>query len=334
MVKSDKIDQMSTKDPSFYIVNLPEEDYIQCVLFALASYYNNIQTTMDFASTGVKRDVGDYVNDITIGKLAEMAVKRFLQGQYGLEADLDFDFYEDASQIDDGDIRWIKTKDGKKIARPHLHPIDIKSTKGTSKWLLIRKEEFDNRCYDMYVSVKISIPESHLVDFLGGEKIDTMVASLKDNSELSKKHMGMLVSALKKKHEALFPIKAEVMGWIGRNELIEKINKQRKMHAQLKILATEYTALKNKKREVKGATEQMKAERRAIQAKQTEFRKKMEVAVRDLMAVEFARGEEVFDPDLPHNGSFSIKANNYGVMIYKMNRDTDFLVKELLKPVS
>ena len=289
---------------------------------------------MDFASTGVKRDVGDYVNDITIGKLAEMAVKRFLQEQYGFEVDLDFDFYEDASQIDDGDIRWIKTKDGIKIARPQLHPVDIKSTKGSSKWLLIRKEEFENRVYDMYISVKVSIPESHLIDFLGGEKIDAMVASLKDDSELSKKHMEMLILGLKKKHEELFPIKAEVMGWIGRKELIEKVDKQRKKHAELKTLATEYMALKDKKRKAKGATEQMKAERRAIQTKQTELKNKMGEAVKDLMAVEFIRGEEVFDPDSPHNGSFAIKANNYGIMIYKMNRDTDLLVRELLKPVS
>ena len=325
---------MSAKDPSFYVVSLLEDDYVQCVLFALASYYNNIQTTMDFASTGVKRDVGDYVNDITIGKLAEMAVKRFLQERYDLEVDLDFDFYEDASQVDDGDIRWIKMKDGTKIARPQLHPIDIKSTKGSSKWLLIRKEEFGNRAYDMYISVKVSIPESHLIDFLGGEKIDAMVASLKEDSELSKKHMGMLVSGLKKKHEGLFPIKAEVMGWIGRKELIDKVNEQRKKHAELKTLTVEYTALKDKKREAKGVTEQMKTERRVIQTKQTELKGKMEEAVKDLMAVEFARGEEVFDPDSPNNGSFSIKANNYGIMIYKMNRDTDFLVKELLKPVS
>ena len=289
---------------------------------------------MDFASTGVKRDVGDYVNDITIGKLAEMAVKRFLQEQYGLEVDLDFDFYEDASQIDDGDIRWIKTKDGIRIARPQLHPVDIKSTKGSSKWLLIRKEEFENRVYDMYISVKVSIPESHLIDFLGGEKIDAMVASLKDDSELSKKHMEMLILGLKKKHEGLFPIKAEVMGWIGRKELIEKVDKQRKKHAELKTLATEYMALKDKKRKAKGATEQMKVERRAIQTKQTELKNKMREAVKDLMAVEFIRGEEVFDPDSPHNGSFSIKANNYGIMIYKMNRDTDSLVRVLLKPVS
>lgn len=333
-MKNDRIEKMSAKDPSFYIVSLPEEDYIQCVLFALASYYNNIQTTMDFASTGVKRDVGDYVNDITIGKLAEMAVKRFFQEQYGLEVDLDFDFYEDASQIDDGDIRWIKTKDGAKIVRPQLHPIDIKSTKGSSKWLLIRKEEFENRIYDMYISVKVSIPESHLIDFLGGEKIDTMIASLKDDSELSKKHMEMLVLGLKKKHEGLFPIKAEVMGWIGRKELIDKVNEQRKKHAELKTLSTEYIALKDKKRNTKGATEQMKAERRAIQAKQTELKNKMNEVVKDLMAVEFARGEEVFDPDSPNNGSFAIKANNYGIMIYKMNRDTDSLVKELLRFIS
>lgn len=325
---------MSAKDQSFYIVSLLEEDYVQCVLFALASYYNNIQTTMDFASTGVKRDVGDYVNDITIGKLAEMAVKHFFQERYNLEIDLDFDFYEDASQVDDGDIRWIKTKDGAKIARPQLHPVDIKSTKGNSKWLLIRKEEFENRTYDMYISVKVSIPESHLIDFLGGEKIDAMVASLKNDSELSKKHMEMLILGLKRKHEELFPIKAEVMGWIERGELIGKVNEQREKHAELKTLAAEYTALKDEKRKAKGATEQMKTERRAIQAKQTELKNRMGEAVKDLMAVEFARGEEVFDPDSPHNGSFAIKANNYGIMIYKMNRNTDDLVKKLLKPAS
>lgn len=292
---------MSVKDPLFYIISLPEEDYVQCVLFALASYYNNIQTTMDFASTGVKRDVGDYVNDITIGKLAEMAVKRFLHTRYKIEADLDFDFYEDASQIDDGDIRWIKTKDGQKICRPQLHPVDIKSTKGTSKWLLIRKEEFENRRYDMYISVKVSIPESHLVDFLGGEKIDVMVASLKDNSELSKKHMEMLTANLKRKHEGLFPIKAEVMGWIARDELIEKVEKQRNSHAELKTLDLEYNALKDEKRKIKGTDKQAKAERRAVQAKQVEIRNKMDKTASGLSAVEFIRGEEVFDPDSPHN---------------------------------
>lgn len=325
---------MPSKDSSFFIVSLPEEDYVQCVLFALASYYNNVQTTMDFASTGVKRDVGDYVNDITIGKLAEMVVKRFLQERYQIEADLDFDFYEDASQIDDGDIRWIKTKDGIKIARPQLHPIDIKSTKGTSKWLLIRKEEFENRSYDMYISVKVSIPESHLVDFLGGEKIDTMVASLKEDSELSKRHMEMLTANLKRKHEGLFPIKAEVMGWIGRKELIETVDRQREKHAELKALAVEYTALKDEKRKAKGTDEQAKAERRTIQAKQTEIKNKMSSVAQNLVAVEFVRGEEVFDPDSPHNRSFAIKANNYGVMIYKMNRDTDNLIEKLQKPVS
>ena len=144
-------------------VKITKDDYEECLKFILKLRYLWGGATIDFASSGVKRDIGKYVHDHIGGKLAEIAVKKFLKQKYNLVVELGFEKYNSPEDFMLGDIEKIIFPDGKKVS-PKLK-VEIKGTKPSSRWWLISDNEFNSREYDVYILVVIDLPLDHIIRF-------------------------------------------------------------------------------------------------------------------------------------------------------------------------
>jgi len=144
-------------------VKITKDDYEECLKFILKLRYLWGGATIDFASSGVKRDIGKYIHDHIGGKLAEIAVKKFLKQKYNLVVELGFEKYNSPEDFMLGDIEKIIFPDGKKVS-PKLK-VEIKGTKPSSRWWLISDNEFNSREYDVYILVVIDLPLDHIIRF-------------------------------------------------------------------------------------------------------------------------------------------------------------------------
>lgn len=144
-------------------VKITKEDYEECLKFILKLRYLWGGATIDFASSGVKRDIGKYVHDHIGGKLAEIAVKKFLKQKYNINVELGFEKYNSPEDFMLGDIENVIFPDGKKVS-PKIK-VEIKGTKPSSRWWLISDNEFNSREYDVYILVVIDLPLDHIIRF-------------------------------------------------------------------------------------------------------------------------------------------------------------------------
>lgn len=160
-------------------VVLDREDYKSCLKFILKLRYLWRGVTIDFASSGVKRDIGKYIHDHIGGKLAEIAVKKFLKQKFNLDVSLGFEKYESAEYFMRGDIEKVATAGGKMVS-PKLK-VEIKATKPSSRWWLISDNEFNSREYDAYILAVIDLPLDHIIRFfkshleLGDEELENAI---------------------------------------------------------------------------------------------------------------------------------------------------------------
>ena len=139
-------------------IKLSHDDYKKAVKFAMKLWYAD-KPKGDWRSTGTKRDIGKYITDHSMGKLAEIGFVKFLEVNWKISAKLDFDIHKGSSNIDKGDLFEI-SYNGKNI-EPQAS-IDVKSTKIGSVWAMIDLKEFNNREYGAYVWVKVDLPLNHL----------------------------------------------------------------------------------------------------------------------------------------------------------------------------
>lgn len=144
-------------------VQITRDDYKEVLEFILKLRYLWGGATIDFASSGVKRDIGKYIHDHMGGKLAEIAVKKHLKEKYDLNVELGFEKYESADDFMLGDIEKVVKEDGTKVD-PKLK-VEIKATKSSSRWWLISDNEFHSREYDVYILVIIDLPLDHIIRF-------------------------------------------------------------------------------------------------------------------------------------------------------------------------
>ena len=178
-------------------VKITKEDYEECLQFILKLRYLWGGATIDFASSGVKRDIGKYIHDHIGGKLAEIAVKKFLKQEFNIHVDLGFEKYESTEDFMLGDIEKVILPNGKK-ASPKLK-VEIKATKPSSQWWLISDNEFNSREYDVYILVVIDLPLDHIIRFF------------KENLELKNEE-------LEKAIPDFGEIEAQIKGIVWRNE--------------------------------------------------------------------------------------------------------------------
>ncbi len=180
-------------------IKLTKEDYRECLKFILKLRYLWGGGTIDFASSGVKRDVGKYIHDHMGGKLAEIAVKKFLANKFNLKVGLGFERYTSPDDFMLGDIESVVLPNG--TIKPKLK-VEIKATKPSSRWWLISNDEFNSREYDVYILIVIDLPLDHIIRYF------------KENLDIKDEE-------LEKAVPDFGIIEAEIKGIVWRNEFKE-----------------------------------------------------------------------------------------------------------------
>ena len=186
-------------------VNLDREDYSLCLDFALAQHFRNYVQS-DFG-TGRQREFGQKITNWVKGQLGEVAVKKFLKREFGVDVELDFDIRDNivlqdiTGVVDNGAIRQPKIGVG------------IKSSKPKSAFLVLGENEIRiaDRRSDIYIYSRPDIPDDHLLR-ITKEQINEVV---KDKPHYPK-------------YEDLMPefadIPCEIAGWCYYTDLRETTN--------------------------------------------------------------------------------------------------------------
>lgn len=95
---------------------LKHDEYKKSIKFAMKLWYAG-KPKGDWRNTGTRRDIGKYITDHALGKLAEIAFAKFLEVNWGIEAELDFDVHPGALAIDRGDLATVEISGTKKCLR-------------------------------------------------------------------------------------------------------------------------------------------------------------------------------------------------------------------------
>lgn len=146
-------------------IKLNLDDYVLCLDFALAQHFRGY--VLSDWGTARQREFGQKITNWVKGQLAEVAVKKFLQNEFGVEVELDFRIYE---EIVPQDIIGV-IKNGKK--REPKIGIGIKSSKPKSAYLVLGENEIirPERKSDAYIFCRPDIPDDHLLRITRDEVI-------------------------------------------------------------------------------------------------------------------------------------------------------------------
>jgi hypothetical protein len=138
-------------------VELDKNDYALCLDFALAQHFRNYVQS-DFG-TGRQREFGQKITNWVKGQLGEVAVKKFLKREFGINVELDFDIRD---EIVPQDITGVE-KNGK-IRIPKIG-VGIKSSKPKNAFLILGENEItiEERRSDIYIYCRPDIPDDHLL---------------------------------------------------------------------------------------------------------------------------------------------------------------------------
>ncbi|MEK7565123.1 MAG: hypothetical protein AAB501_02705 [Patescibacteria group bacterium] len=187
-------------DLAWRTVELNKDDYALCLDFALAQHFRNYVQS-DFG-TGRQREFGQKITNWVKGQLGEVAVKKFLKREFGINIELDFDIRD---KIVLQDI--IEIEDKGKTRKPKIG-VGIKSSKPKSAFLVLGENEIKikERRSDVYIYCRPNIPDDHLLR-LTKEEINKVVKN--------KPHYS--------KYKDLIPdfvnIPCEVVGWCRYTDL-------------------------------------------------------------------------------------------------------------------
>lgn len=138
-------------------VKLSADDYLKCLDFALAMHFRGYVAS-DWG-TGRQREFGQKIANWTRGQLGELAVKIFLQKEFGVTVDLDFEIH---GEIVAQDIINVEEK-GKK--RDPKIKVGIKASKPKSAYLVLGDNEItiESRRSDFYIFTRPNLPDDHLL---------------------------------------------------------------------------------------------------------------------------------------------------------------------------
>ena len=194
-------------------VALTEEDYLKCTAFSLGMWYSE-KAKGDWRRAK-QRDIGDYINDHGGGKLAEIAFCRFLEN-FGLKGEPNFEIYPGPREVDRGGDIWRLFKAAEEV-QPRI-AVDVKKTKPNSRYFLVDEREFQNRRYDAYVSVLVSMPLDHLAAFIAPrlkDHLDRLKVVGESAVETAQKIQDMAADTLSR-------LEAEMAGFVWRTDLEEE----------------------------------------------------------------------------------------------------------------
>lgn len=113
------------------IIRLSEQEYERCLSFAKTCALN--QQRIEFGQSDTKpRGTSEISRDNMIGKMAEVAFAKMLHDRYGIDIELDFNYYP-RGKWDDQDAvinGWL---------------IDVKATRKGGRWMLIEWSKLNFR---------------------------------------------------------------------------------------------------------------------------------------------------------------------------------------------
>lgn len=116
------------------IIELTEEEIKQCIEFSRRSAVN--QQKIEFGQRDTRpRSNFEIGRDNLIGKIAEVAFAKMMRDKYGVNIDLDFNYYP----------RGVWDKQDAEI---NGWRIDVKGTRQGGKWLLVEWSKLNFRCRD------------------------------------------------------------------------------------------------------------------------------------------------------------------------------------------
>jgi hypothetical protein len=181
-------------------IELTIDDYKQCLDFALAQHFRGY--VLSDWGTARQREFGQKITNWVKGQLAEVAVKKFLKREFGIEVELDFGIHDN---IVAQDIIGLKEKD--KIREPKVG-VGIKSSKPKSAFLVLGENEvrIAERRSDYYIFCRPDIPDDHLLR-ITKNRVEELVKS--------QQHY----STYKDKMPDFENMYCEVAGWCGIGEL-------------------------------------------------------------------------------------------------------------------
>lgn len=183
-------------------VILDFSDYALCLDFALAQHFRGY--VLSDWGTARQREFGQKLTNWIKGQLGEVAVKKFLQKEFGKEIELDFDIYND---IVPQDIIGIVEKG--KMRKPKIG-VGIKSSKPKSAYLILGSNEINlaERKSEIYIYCRPDIPDDHLLRVTKNE----IIKAVHDKPHYSR-------------YKDLLPnfsnISCEIAGWCKSDDLEE-----------------------------------------------------------------------------------------------------------------
>lgn len=180
------------------MILLDRNDYIQCLEFAIKSYYS-YKSTSDFGTTQ-QRDAGKFIFNFVQGKLGEIAVKKMLKNVFDVDISLDFSLREAVVGQDITEI--AKPRKGGRVLNPLNLRVAIKSTKMKNYWLIVSQKEVEDteRNSDIYILTRVDLSLDHLISIL------------KEHEAL--KNLNSIIPSYE-------DVKAEVCGFVRKSELME-----------------------------------------------------------------------------------------------------------------
>lgn len=154
---SQKVLEEWLADFKWRTVELTFKDYTLCLDFALAQHFRGY--VLSDWGTARQREFGQKITNWVKGQLAEVAVKKFLKKEFGVNVELDFRIYE---EIVPQDIIGV-VENGK--TRPPKIGIGIKSSKPKSAYLVLGENEITipGRRSEFYIFCRPDIPDDHLL---------------------------------------------------------------------------------------------------------------------------------------------------------------------------
>jgi len=179
---------------------LSAEEYAKCLDFALGIHFRGY-STIDFGSPR-QREFGQKVSNWVRGQLGELGFAHFCRQRLGFDIELDFEMHR---QIVPQDVLGI-VQNGQR--RAPAHRIAVKATKHTNVSLVLSRNEVElpNRQSDVYVFMRVNLPDDHLLR-VGHQEITNLLQN--------QQHFQLY----RERIEPLGPIRCEVAGFAYRADL-------------------------------------------------------------------------------------------------------------------
>lgn len=184
------------KNRTFRLVSLSMEDYYKAFNFAIKLFYSGGSVVIEWGKTK-RRDIGEFLTNQIIGKLGELAFRKFLLDKFGVEIGLSFKVEKEIPGQDIVEV--VRIEANRKVSRTPKIKVSIKTTKMQNFNLWVNEEDID--LSDVYVLCRLDLPLDHLIRIV------------RDHEKLS---------AVRRYIPEFGDIKAEIVGFAWKDELKAK----------------------------------------------------------------------------------------------------------------